>query len=424
MAVFALIDGNNFYASCERVFNPSLNNVPIVVLSNNDGCVIARSNEAKSFGIKMGAPYHEMKQLIIDNGVKAFSSNYTLYGDMSARMMETLSSFSPDIEVYSIDECFLGLKGFSNFELTSYGQTIRQTVKQHIGIPCCIGIAPTKTLAKVANRYAKKNPETQGVMLLVDEDIRMFVLQRTEVEDIWGIGRQYREKLKAKNINTAYQLSKMPQDWAKTHLGGVVGERLVLELNGYSCIDLETIQEPKKNIAATRAFGKVVTEERDISEALSYHISRATEKLRDQKSVAKIVTFFFHSNPFSKVYPFFKVWRSIELPTASSDPCKFNNAVQAMLKKCFKQGVRYHKCGVILQEINPALNVQSDLFSNLDTDKSKSLLATVDKLNKRFGRGVMKFASSGMEKSWMTQANLISGHYTTNWQDLLKVKTG
>jgi DNA polymerase V len=423
MAVFALIDGNNFYASCERVFDPKLNNVPIVVLSNNDGCIIARSNEAKALGIKMGAPYHEMKQLVLDNEVKAFSSNYTLYGDMSARMMETLSSFSPDMEVYSIDECFLGLKGFRHFELTPYGQQIRQTVKQHIGIPCSVGIAPTKTLAKVANRFAKKNADTKGVIVLADEDLRRYVLQNTSVEDIWGIGRQYQEKLKAKNITTAYQLSCMPQDWGKANLGGVVGERLILELNGYACIDLETIQEPKKNIAATRAFGKIVTSEKDISEALSFHISRATEKLRSQKSVAKVVTFFFHSNPFSQTYPYFKIWRSIELPTATSDPRKINNAVQATFRKCFKSGIRYHKCGILLQEIYPEANVQGDLFSTPDTDKTKALMATVDGLNKRFGRGKMKFASTGIENTWMTQANLISGHYTTNWLDLLKVKS-
>lgn len=257
MAVFALIDGNNFYASCERVFNPKLQNVPIIVLSNNDQCVIARSNEAKAFGIKMGAPFHEMKHLVEKCGVRAFSSNYTLYGDMSARMMQTLSEFSPDTEVYSIDECFLGMEGFYHFDMIEYGQTIRETVRRNVGIPCSVGIALTKTLAKVANRFAKKNLEHNGVMVIAEDNVRKAVLRNTEIDDVWGIGRQYGQKLKALGLTNALQLSEMSPAWGKANLGGVVGERIIHELNGLSCIDLEMIQDPKKNIAATRAFGKV-----------------------------------------------------------------------------------------------------------------------------------------------------------------------
>jgi DNA polymerase V len=422
MDVFALVDGNNFYASCERVFNPRLESVPIVILSNNDGCIIARSNEAKVLGIKMGVPFHEMKKLIVDNGVKAFSSNYTLYGDMSARFMTTLSEFSPDVEVYSIDECFLELKGFGNFNLWDHGQVMRKTVYQHTGIPCCVGIGPTKTLAKIANRLAKKAPSYNGVFVIDDVESRHYALSHVSTDDIWGIGRQYQKKLEAVGITNALELSRMPREWAKGHLGGIVGERIIQELNGISCIDLEMIPDSKKCISATRAFGKIVTEQTDISEALSFHISRATEKLRSQRSAAKIISFFYHSNPFSNVYPYFRVARSIELPIASNDPRCFNLPVQALLKKTFRKGIRYHKAGVILQEICPAESVPLDFFIKGDTTKTKALLATIDVLNKRYGRGTLQLASSGMGKSWTTQANLKSPNYSTNWKDLLQVK--
>ena len=422
-AVFALIDGNNFYASCERVFNPKLQNVPIIVLSNNDGCVIARSNEAKAFGIKMGAPFHEMRQLVEKHGVRAFSSNYTLYGDMSARMMQTLSEFSPDTEVYSIDECFLGMEGFQHFDLIEYGQTIRETVKRNVGIPCSVGIALTKTLAKVANRFAKKNLEHNGVMVIAEEDVRRAVLLNTEIDDVWGIGRQYGQKLKAHGVTNALQLSKMSPAWGKANLGGVVGERLIHELNGLSCIDLEMVQDPKKNIAATRAFGKVVTEQEDISEALSFHVSRAAEKLRAQKSVANIVTFFFHSNPFSKSLPFFQVYHSVKLPIATSDTRQFNDPVQQMLKKLFRPNIRYHKCGVMLQGITDATRLQSDFFNAPDSDKTIELMKTLDSLNHRFGRDTLKFGRSGFKLDWKTQAKMKSPNFTTNWNDLLKVKS-
>jgi adenine-specific DNA-methyltransferase len=317
--VFALIDGNNFYASCERVFDPKLIGVPIVILSNNDGCVIARSNEAKAFGIKMGAPYHEMKPLILKHGVKAFSSNYTLYGDMSARMMNTLSTFSPEVEIYSIDECFLGMQDFNHFNLNEYGQEIRKTIKQHLGLPCCVGIAATKTLAKIANKFAKRHTEYQGVLFIDSVDKRNHILQNTPIDDIWGIGRQYQKKLEAAKIATAYELSLMSPEWGRLNLGGVVGMRLIHELNGLSCIDLEMVSDPKKNIAATRAFGKVVTEQQDISEALSHHIARAAEKLRKQNSIAKVVTVFFHSNPFSKVYPLFRVQQILARDLLTND---------------------------------------------------------------------------------------------------------
>ena len=422
--MFALVDCNNFYASCERVFNPKLEGIPIVILSNNDGCIIARSNEAKALGIKMGAPYHEMKSLILNNGVRAFSSNYTLYGDMSARVMSILSEFSPDSEVYSIDECFLGMEGFNNFDLSDYGQTMRQTVRQYTGIPVCVGMGPTKTLAKIANRLAKKMPVNNGVFVIDSEATRLHALANIATEDIWGIGRQYQQKLASFGLKNALELSHMAPDWGKIHLGGVVGMRLIHELNGLSCIDLEQIADPKKNIAATRAFGKVVTDEKDISESLSFHISRAAEKLRAQGSVAKIVCFFFQTNPFSKVFPFVRMAKAIELPVATSDTRLLNAPVQAMFKRCFRPGLRYHKAGVMLQELSPASHVQSDFFAKSDAPEACELMATLDSLNKRFGRGTLQLGSSGIEKSWITQANLRSPSYTTSWKELFTVHTG
>jgi DNA polymerase V len=422
MVVFALIDGNNFYASCERVFNPRLQTVPIIVLSNNDGCIIARSNEAKAVGIKMGAPFHEMKALVEKHGVRAFSSNYTLYGDMSARMMQTLSEFSPDTEVYSIDECFLGMDGFQHFNLVEYGQTIRETVKRNVGIPCSVGIAPTKTLAKVANRFAKRNLKLNGVMVISEDQTRRLVLENTEIGDVWGIGRQYGQKLKQLGLSNAFQLSTMSPAWGKANLSGVVGERLIHELNGVSCINLEMVQDPKKNIAATRAFGKVVTEKKEIGEALSFHISRAAEKLRAQNSVANIVTFFLHSNPFNKSFPFVQIYNSIKLPVATSDTRKFNDPVQTMLTKLFRPNVRYHKCGVMLQGIMNASQIQTDFFHEPDSDKAIQLMKSLDMINHRFGRGTLNLGSTGFGSSWKTQANRKSAHFTTDWNELLIVK--
>ncbi len=420
--MFALVDGNNFYASCERVFNPKLEGVPIVILSNNDGCVIARSNEAKALGIKMGAPYFQMKELIQKHNIKAFSSNYTLYGDMSARMMSILSEFAPEVEVYSIDECFLSLKGFNNFHLGNMGQSIRSSVRQQVGIPCCVGIGPTKTLAKIANRFAKKNPGTNGVFAIENEDSRLHALKNIAVEDVWGIGRRYADLLNSMGVETAYELSRFPESWARQYLGGVVGVRLLRELNGQQCIELEMVPGPKKIISATRCFGKIVTQERDISEALSFHVARAAEKLRQQNSVAKSVHFFFQTSPFSKTTPFFQVYKSVTLPVATNDTRRLNEPVQELLKKTFRKGLRYQKAGIHLHGITPEDELQQDFFTNADTPKAKVIMSTLDNLNKRFGRNTVNFASSGFERSWITQANLRSRCYTTNWDELLTVR--
>ncbi|MCE6989010.1 Y-family DNA polymerase [Dyadobacter sp. CY323] len=422
MVVFALIDGNNFYASCERVFNPRLEGKPIVVLSNNDGCIIARSGEAKALGIPMGVPLHKVKSIITANGVKVFSSNYTLYGDMSARMMQTLGEFSPEMEIYSIDECFLSLSGFDHFNLNDYGQLIKKTVRQNVGIPCGVGIGSTKTLAKIANKIAKKYPEYGGVFFINSPEKRIEVLKTIGVDDVWGVGRKYLAKLNAVGIHTAYDLSTVRKDWAQKNLGGIVGVRLVHELNGLSCLPLELIQEPKKNIAATRAFGKIVTSKDELAEALSVYTARGAAKLRAEGSIAKQISYFIHSNPFSKTYPYFSTGQSITLPVATSNTCKLTSAVLRSLEKTFRPGIRYHKAGIMLSFLRPEDSVQDDLFSCGDSERAKVLMQTLDKLNNRYGRETVVLGSAGFKRDWGTRVDNRSPQYTTSWTDLMPVR--
>lgn len=419
--MFALIDGNNFYASCERVFNPMLEGKPIVVLSNNDGCVVARSSEAKALGIPMGIPVHEVKSIISKYDVDVFSSNYTLYGDMSARMMQTLAEFSPEIEIYSIDECFLGLSGFDRFDLAEYGLMIRNTVKQNVGIPCGVGMGITKTLAKIANKVAKKYSQYGGVFIIDSPEKRIEVLKTTGVDEIWGIGDKFEAKLRAVGIQTAYDLSIVGKDWAQRNLGGIVGVRLIHELNGLSCLPLELIQEPKKNIAATRAFGKVVTSKDELAEALSVYIARGAAKLRLEGSVAKQISYFIHSNPFSKTYPYFSAGESITLPVATSDTVRLTGVVLKSLEKKYRSGIRYHKAGIMLSFLRLEGSVQGDLFCYGDTERTKALMQTIDNLNNRYGRDTLVLGSAGFKRNWGTRINNRSPQYTTSWTDLMPV---
>lgn len=369
----------------------------------------------------MGKPFHEIKALVAQHNINVFSSNYTLYGDMSARMMQTLGEFSPDIEVYSVDECFLGLTGFHGFDLIHYGHIIKNTVKQNVGIPCGIGMGVTKTLAKLANRIAKKYPQHGGVYVIDSPEKRIEALKLISVDDVWGVGRQYCNKLMAVGVKTAYDLSMVRKDWAQKHLGGVVGVRLIHELNGLSCLPLELVQEPKKNIASTRAFGRIVTTKEDLAEALSAYTARGAEKLRAEGSIAKQISYFIHSNPFSKVHPYFSAGEAITLPTATSDTRKLTNAVLRSLERKYRPGVRYHKAGIMLSFLRPEDSVQTDLFTHADTEKAKQLMETLDKLNDRFGRDTLVLGSSGFKRDWSTQANNRSPRYTTAWNDLMPV---
>lgn len=415
------MDGNNFYVSCERVFDPTLENRPVVVLSNNDGCIVARSNEAKDLGLKMGEPYFQVKPLLEQHGVRAFSSNYALYGDMSSRMMDILSTFTDEIEIYSVDECFLGLKGFENWDLLDYGRNIRQTVLDYIGIPTCVGMAPTKTLSKLANHLAKKQARKDrtacGVLLLDTETKWREALKQVAVEDVWGIGRQYAQKLHSFRITSAFDLARVRPAWAKKHLGGVVGERIIAELNGISCLQLELAPQAKQSTAVTRSFGKTVTELGELSEAVSTYASRASEKLRSEGSIAAIITVFIQSNRF-KQSPYTGTI-TITLPSASSDARVLAHYDIEGLKKIYKPGIDYKKAGVILNGLISEKARQANLFE--ERPSNSKLTEAVDRINARFGKGTVFLASNGTTQAWQMLSTMQSKRYTTRLKEIPEV---
>lgn len=415
--MFALVDGNNFYVSCEKVFNPSLENKPVVVLSNNDGCIISRSNEAKALGLKMGEPVFKRKELIEKEKVIVFSSNYTLYGDLSNRMMKVLSNFSPEIEVYSIDEAFLNLQGF-RCNLTEYATTIKATVYKNIGIPVGVGIAITKTLAKIANKIAKKQ---NGVFVIDSERLRDWAIRNTPIEDVWGIGRQYAKKLNEMGVKTAYDFSLLDSGWIRKNMS-VVGLRTKEELLGHSCISMEMNIQPKKNIATTRAFGKKLSDITIISEAVSTHAVRCAEKLRRQKSTAQFLTIFIHTDPFSENEKYIYKSTTITLPIASNTNNELVKAALIGLNDIFQPGLLYKKAGVIVSGISTENHVQGNLFEGITNSKFKEISKVTDELNLRFGRDKVKLAVQGNRPEWKLKQEKLSQRYTTRWDELLKVK--
>ncbi|HLP49474.1 MAG TPA: Y-family DNA polymerase, partial [Chitinophagales bacterium] len=333
----ALVDCNNFYASCERVFNPSLIGRPIVVLSNNDGCVIARSNEAKALGIKMGDLPFQMEALFKKNNVAVFSSNYTLYGDMSDRVHNTLREFSPEVEVYSIDECFLSLHGFENYNLGEYAERIRKVTTKNTGIPVSVGIAPTKTLAKVANHYAKRVPENKGRFVMATEEHRVICLKNFPVGEVWGIGRQHEKRLQKIGINTALQFSRMPKEWVRDKMT-VVGLRTYEELNGIPCTDFELEAPAKKGICTSRSFGSNQESFVDVSEAIANFAGSCAKKLREQNSCANLLTIFIATNFFRPELPQYSISKTIELPVASNSTLELVTYAITALKKVWRDG--------------------------------------------------------------------------------------
>jgi len=420
--MFALVDCNNFYASCERAFNPSLNGKPIVVLSNNDGCVIARSNEAKAVGIKMGEPAFKIEPLLKRHNVIAFSSNYTLYGDMSQRVMNTLSQFAPEIEVYSIDEAFLNLSGFNLFNLNEYVKNIRKTTTKNTGIPVSIGVANTKTLAKVANRYAKKHPETNGVFIIDNEETRIKLLQQFEIGDVWGIGRQYAKFLIKYGIKTAFDYTQAPKNWVKQNLT-VMGLRTQQELVGIPCVEMETEIPSKKAICNARSFGKMQTDLNVISEAVSNFASRCAYKLRKQKSVANIIMVFVHTNQFRHDLKQYACSRVINLPVATNSTIELVHYANIALKSIFKEGYLYKKAGVIVSGIISQNIIQQSLFDSANNEKHKNIMQTVDNLNSKLGKDTIKLAALGNKEQWKLRQEKLSPNYTTNWNDIITVKT-
>ncbi|RDV14299.1 Y-family DNA polymerase [Pontibacter diazotrophicus] len=429
---FALVDCNSFYVSCERVFRPELEDVPVVVLSNNDGCVIARSKEAKALGIKMGTPYFQVKDMMERERVEVFSSNYELYGDMSRRVVSTLSQFTPNLEIYSIDECFLDLSHLRPEEVEAYGHRIRHTVERWTGIPVSVGVACTKTLAKLANRLAKKRAKAKEVLALHTPAEIEEALRESSVKDVWGIGRQHAKRLEQLNVVTAWDLSRMPEGWVKKNMA-VTGLRTLLELRGQPCQDLEPETPDRKNICTSRSFGRPLTELEDIAEALSTHTVRCATKLRRQNSCATGVTVFLMTNRFAVTENVYCNSRTIQLPRPTNSELELLSRAMHLLKNMFRPGKRYVKVGIILNDLVPASEVQLDLFSNQDGEKHKKLMSTLDTLRQRFGHHALKYAVQGNKNEkdveeekrapWMLQKKFLSSPYTTSLKGLLRIKT-
>jgi DNA polymerase V len=416
----AIVDCNSFYASCEKVFRPELENRPIVVLSNNDGCIIARNDEAKRLGIPMGAPFFKAKDLIEQQNVSAFSSNYALYGDMSRRVMLTLAYINPLIEVYSVDEAFLDLSNIAFENLEEYGRFVKQKVAIWTGIPVSVGIAQTKTLAKIANRLSKKNKlSSGGVMVLPNTEAEKTALRATGVEDVWGVGRRYSRFLRLNGIENALQLSQKSESWGHKNLGGVVGVRLIRELNGIPCIELGQGAERKQMIASTRSFGNPVKTLMEMKEAIATYTSRAAEKLRLQKSAAGCVYVFMSTGYFDlrQAYEKDSLFEILQTPTANTN--ELIECAMQLTEKAFRVGTTYKKAGVLLSAIVDESAIQGSLFEpgkpNL---KSAKLSKTIDLLNKRLGNDTVKFASTGLEKDWKTRSEIRSPEYSTKWKDI------
>ena len=420
-SIFALVDCNNFYVSCERVFAPKLEKRPTIVLSNNDGCAVARSNEAKALGIKMGAPIFSIRDLVRAHDIKVLSSNYTLYGDMSARVMDVLSQFSPELEVYSIDESFLNLAGLPYPDLSAYAREIRTTVRSWTGIPVTVGIASTKTLAKLANRLAKKSVRAGGVLSLVDSPYLKEALVRTPVEDIWGVGPQYAKLLRSHGIENALSLRDAEDKWIRKHLT-VVGLRMVHELRGISCLPLELSPAPKKGLCVSRSFSRPIESLEEMEEAVSCYAARAAAKVRKEGRAAAAVSVFVGTNPFKPEEPQYSSSYLIEMPTPSqSTPELIHVALQA-LRCLFRKGFRYKRAGVLIPELVPEDQVQGSLFDPIDRDRSRALMEALDKVNKKMGRGILSFAVQGAQRSWQTRFEHRTPRYTTQWDELVTVK--
>ncbi|MCW3107788.1 MAG: Y-family polymerase [Segetibacter sp.] len=423
----AIIDCNNFYCSCERLFRPELKHKPVVVLSNNDGCIISISDEAKKLGIKMATPFFLAKKIIEENQVATFSSNYNLYGDLSRRVMDTVRTMLPEdcVEVYSVDEAFLDLSHIPHEQLTETAFKIRKRVELWTGISVSIGIAPTKTLAKVANHIAKKDKEgTKCVMVLDTIEKITDALQNTAAGDIWGVGSRKALKLESIGIIDAWQLKQLPEEWARQNLGGVVGVRLIKELRGVPAIELQEQLKSKKMITTTRMFGCQVTELKDVQEAVATYISRAAEKLRRQRSAAKMITVYvvpkeegehvkYRHGPTEST--------SIILPAATSDTAGLIKPAMSLVEKLFKKGNIYKKAGVILSGLEPDKSIQANLFIPSSQNARRYLMNTLDNINFSMRDDIVKFASSGTKKDWKMRQELRSDRYTTRWEELKQI---
>ncbi|MBC7935923.1 MAG: Y-family DNA polymerase [Rhizobacter sp.] len=424
--MIAIIDCNNFYCSCERLFLPHLDKHPVVVLSNNDGCIISRSDEAKLFGVEMAGPYFKAKPLIQQHNVAVFSSNYGLYGDLSWRVMETLRIMfgKKKVEVYSVDEAFVELDGYKPEYLPQLAMEIRQKVELWTGIKVSVGVAPTKVLAKLANNLSKKNKEKTKCVLVLDTQQKIdAALRHTKVGDIWGVGRQYAKKLNEWAIFDAYQLSRMSESFAKVKLGGVVGVRLVKELRGEPAKDMEDDLVNKKMIATTRMFGSPVTNINDIKEAIATYTSRAAEKLRRQNGAAKTISIFVVKKAEDHNVNFHgaAVSAYTTLPVATSFTHELIKPAVEMVDKLFEAGNIYKKAGVMLSNIVPDESIQGNLFKSDTKNSGRKLMEMMDNINFSQRDDVLKFATSGTSRDWKMRQELRSKRYTTRWDELFEV---
>lgn len=423
MATFALVDCNNFYASCEKLFDPKLLNVPLVVLSNNDGCVVARSAEAKALGVPMGAPWFQLREMALKHGVVAFSSNYALYADLSNRVVEVLSQFSPNMEVYSIDESFLDLSGFSTLQpegLARYGQDIRQRVANWLGLAVCVGIGSSKTLAKLANHCAKKKlAGSDGVcdftIMNLAELTELF--SRIEVAEVWGVGRRINAQLDEIGIRTVQQLRDADADLIRSRFS-VVLERTVRELRGIACQELEDLAPAKQQIMSSRSFGYYIVDLEELNQAVSSYIAIAAEKLRAQGSVAGAVQVYIRTSPFNPKEPQYQRSVTLPLPEPSADTRTLTRWALRILKEIYKAGFAYQKAGICLCDLQPANRQQHDLFAASGVERSQALMATLDRINQKFGRGTLHLLAESNDQAWKMKRGNLSPGYTTDWREL------
>lgn len=426
MAVFALVDANNFYASCEKLFNPSLKNRPVVVLSNNDGCVVARSAEVKALGIPMGTPWFKLRDDARRHGIVAYSSNYALYADLSNRVVEILSGFTPSLEVYSIDESFLDLSGLAQEGYPAYGAKIRERVADWVGLAVCVGIGSTKTLAKLANHCAKKAlAGSNGVCDLsaMPEAQLTSLFSRIEVDEVWGVGRKLSERLATMGIRTVQQLREADAETIRSRFS-VVLERTVRELRGVSCLDLEEIVPTKQQIMSSRSFGTLVYDLADLEEAVATYIGRAAEKLRGQNSLAGAVQVYIRTNIFKPEAPQYQRTVTVPLPEATADTRILTHWALRVLRRIYRLGFGYHKAGITLLDIRPRANQQ---FSLLVQDgvagvRNEKVMSVLDSINQRYGRGTLRLAAEGVEQGWRMRRGNLSPRYTTEWTELPSVR--
>lgn len=417
--MFALVDCNNFYASCERVFNPALRGKPIVVLSNNDGCVIARSNEAKAFGIPMGAAAYQFEKIFVENNIHVFSSNYALYGDMSARVMNLLATMAPEIEVYSIDEAFLKFEGCNYLNLHEHGLQIVKTITKSTGIPVSVGIANTKALAKVANKIAKKFAEKTGGSYLIDsEEKRIKALKWLPIEDVWGIGRRHAKRLMSIGIKNAYAFTQLPDQWVRKNMS-VVGLRLKHELEGKPTLDMELVKD-KKNIATTRSFDSNYTEIEQLRERIATFTVTCAEKLRRQKSCCNALLIFLHTNGFRSDMPQYSRNIVMKLPFPTNSSIELVKFAIEGLNLIFKPGYQYKKAGVIVMDFTPEATGQISMFAN-SNPKHKLVMDVMDRLNRAIGQKKVKLASQALDRTWKMKQERLSPRYSTRLSEIITI---